>query len=332
MLNKSNPIPNSAESVVKAFRAAGSFLVTSHVSPDGDAIGSLLGIAHLLRAMGKTRVACALADPVPQMYSCLPGVEWIQNANAIDPVVDVLVIVDANVRERTGDVAKRVPADTLTIIIDHHLVEQVDGQVSFVDSSYAAAGEMVFTLYERAGVTISRGAAECLYVALITDTGVFRFSNTNPRSLRTGAALLETGIDHTDIIERTFDTMSLPRFELMRRVLERTRVSEDGRIAHTELYRGDMEETHARDEDIEGLINFPRNLDRVSVAILFRETATGTTKVSLRGRYPVNCAAILHPFGGGGHAAAAGATLSCSVNEARAMILPAVSDYLRTLR
>jgi phosphoesterase RecJ-like protein len=309
--------PDSPERVLRALRSNGSFLVTSHVSPDGDAIGSMLAMAQLLRGLGVKSVTCALADPVPEVYRWLEGAAEVLCPEDVLPA-ETAIILDAHKRDRTGAVAPLIERAATEIVIDHHEVDTSDADVQFINASYAATGEMVAELFERGGVALTRAAAECIYVAISTDTGNFRYANTTARSHRLAARLIEAGINVREITARVIDTMSRGKFLLLRRLLDRIEFDKDGRIAYADIYAADMEETGAKNEDVDGLINYLRNLEGVQLAILFREVDGQKTKVSLRSQSTINSAELLRHFGGGGHAAAAGATLNCPLGEARA--------------
>lgn len=314
--------------IVAKLQAAESFLVCTHASPDGDAIGSMLATWHLLHAMGKDKVTCACEDPVPQIYRWLPGAEQVVDASGPLPSFDIAVLVDVSKRDRLGRVDQLIGAHPEIIVIDHHLDDSPCGHFQFVDPSYAAVGEIIAALFEQAGLPLSREAAVCIYVALATDTGSFRFANTTPRSHRVAAALLDTGISVGEIAARIFDEMSFAKFKLLIRLLDHARLSTQGRLAHSEITKKDLDETGATEEDLDGLINFVRNIEGVDVAILFREVDPDTTKVSFRSRKPFNSAAFLQRFGGGGHAGAAGATVEAPLEEVRETILREVRAAL----
>jgi phosphoesterase RecJ-like protein len=314
--------------VIREFQAAGPILVTTHESPDGDAIGSGLGLVHLLRALGKDKVKFVLADPVPRLYQTLPGAKKIAAPGEKPPEYDLMVIIDVSSRDRIGRVKDWVGEDRRLLILDHHLESGPEGAMGFIDSSYGASGEIVADLYEAAGLPLSKEAAQCLYVAQITDTGCYRFSNATPRSHRIAARLLEAGIDGAALSAEIFDTMSLPKFELMRRVLDRIERREDGRLAWTYVHAGDLYELGAKREDIENLINYARNLEGVEVAVLFNAIDADTTKVSLRGKSGFNCAEFLSFYGGGGHAAAAGATVLQPYEDLRDEFLARIAQAL----
>ncbi len=316
------------EGVVEECRKAESFLITSHAGPDGDSVGSMLAMRHFLKALGKTDITSACHDPVPRIYDWLPGAEEIVDADNVRAAYDLVLVLDVAQLERIGSVGTRLSADQRILVLDHHREEDPCGTVNFIDYTYASASEIVVELFDVAGVTITREAAECAYVGLTTDTGSFKYANTDPRAHRTAARLLETGIDVSDISARVFDVMSLPKSDLLRRVLERTQLSECTRYAWSHVTEEDMIEADAMSEDVDGLVNYVRNLEGVEVGMLFRELGAERVKVSMRSRGKVDASEVLRPLGGGGHAGAAGATLHLSLEEGRARVLGAVEEAL----
>jgi len=316
------------EQIVEEFRKAGSLLVTSHVSPDGDAVGSMLAIYYLLRALGKEQVTCVLADPVPRLYRTLPGAAKIVRADTEKPDFDTAVLVDVGQMDRIGAVATWIPDGTRIVVIDHHLAEGPPGAAGFIDASYASVGEIVAELFEVAGVPLSIEAAHCAYVAQVTDTGSYRFSNTTPRSHRIAAVLQESGIDTAAICAEVFDVMSKPKFELLRRVLDRIQFAGKGRVAHTYVTAQDLAELDAKKDDLDGLVNFPRNIDGVQAGVLFHAVKPERTKVSLRCKKGFDAAEFLSRYEGGGHAAAAGATVDQPLDRIQPALIEALVNAL----
>jgi phosphoesterase RecJ-like protein len=298
------------------------------VSPDGDAVGSLLGVAHLLRAMGKTHVTCVLEDPVPRVYTWLAGADWIVKPETVRGPFDVGVIIDAHTCDRTGTACPLLKQCAGVIVIDHHLVDVAEGDILFIDPEYAASGEMVYDLFEEVGIRPAKDAADCLYTALTTDTGSFRYSNTSARSHRIAAGLIDAGINVRDITARVIDTMSRGKYGLLRRVLDRIEFKADGAVACAEIYAKDLDETGARNEDTDGLINYLRNIEGVRLAMLFREAPNNKTKVSFRASAEFNAAELSREWGGGGHAAAAGATLAQPLPEAKQTVLAHLRNHM----
>ncbi len=295
--------------IVDELRAAGSFLVTSHESPDGDAVGSVLAMYHLLRAMGKERIYCALADPVPSRYRHLPGASEILSVEGNAPDFEQAIILDVGELPRTGKTAEWISLDRKLLVLDHHLGDGPHGSHGFIDTSYAAVGEIMADLFEAAELPLSAEAAYCIYVAQTTDTGCYRYSNTNARSHRIAATLHETGIDTATICSAVFDVMPASKCALLRRVLDRMVLEANGKIAHSYVTAQDLAEVSAKKEDLDGLVNYLRNIEGVYVGALFNGVEPEVTKVSLRSREGFNSAEFLSHYGGGGHAAAAGATV-----------------------
>jgi len=315
--------------VLSAFRQGRAFVVTSHDAPDGDAIGSMLAMYHLLRALGKDEVLCVCADPVPRIYQWLPGADAIRPAEDSLAACDTVVVVDVADRARFDAVAQRMSPQARIVVIDHHASEAPCGHVNFIDTSYAAVGEILIELCALAGAPLSRTFAECAYVAQTTDTGGYRFSNTTPRTHRLAAQLLETGIDVAAISQRVFDVLSLPKCDLLARALARRVLSADGTVAYTELTEDDLREVGAETQDVDGIVNYMRNLAGVEAGILFRSLEPGKSKVSIRAKEPFDASAFLRHWGGGGHPAAAGATVDLPVDRLRAEVLERIACLLK---
>ncbi len=318
----------SLEDTVAALREGNVFYLTCHENPDGDAIGSMLALRFLLHGLGKTQVVCAMADPVPAIYRELPGANTIVNADVPPPDYDVAVLLDCGQLNRIGDIADHIAADKQLLIVDHHLEDGEPGASGFIDASYASTGEIVATLFETADVSLSQETAVCLYAAVATDTGCFRFSNTTARTHRIAAKLLDTGIDAHHWNKRLFSSMSRVKFELMRRLLQRVAFHADGRVAISWVTEEDLQTLDAHPEDVENLINYWQNVESVSVAILCKSFQPDSTRVSFRSDASFDSAAFLRQFGGGGHAPAAGATLDMPLEQAKTVLLEALEQAL----
>lgn len=318
----------SLELLVEEFRASGPLLLTSHVHPDGDAVGSLLGLYHFLRALGKTDVQCVLSDPPPRVYRTLPGADKIKACDGEIGPYDTLVVVDVSSLERTGEAAQFAVPGKKVIVVDHHLEENPDGTLGFIDASYAAVGEIIAELFRVAEVPITAEAAHCAYVAQITDTGGYRYSNTNARSHRIASDLLETGLNVAAINGEVFDQISVNKFEMLRRALARAKFAAGGRVAYSNVSYEDLEEIGGDKEDMNGLVNHLRNIAGVQAGILFNAPKAGVTKVSLRSGPALNASEFMREFDGGGHAAAAGATIEREMAEVRSEMLARLEEVL----
>ncbi len=317
--------PVELDEMAQELLKSNSFLLTSHANPDGDAVGSLLALYHFLRAAGKQEITCVLADPIPKIYQDLPGAGVIRLCEGDPPEYEAAVLLDVASLDRIGAVSQWVPRDKKILVLDHHREDSPDGTLGFIDPSYAAVGEIICELFTAAGRPMTLEAAHCAYVAQITDTGGFRYSNTNARSHRLAATMVDAGLDVAAICRHVFETISLPKFELLRLVLERRMLLAGGRIAFSYTTADDLREVDWKKEDLNGLVNFLRNIEGVEAGLLFHSPKPGATKVSMRAGNGFNAAEFLKTFGGGGHAAAAGATLEAPLEEARKEVLDALA-------
>lgn len=318
---------NEIQQIIRVLRAGKSFLVVSHPNPDGDAIGSMLGVYHLLRGLGKDSIVCMNDDPVPRVYSWLNGADVFVRPCDLGRSFDTVIMVDIARKSRLGKTATMLPSSAKMIVVDHHPEDAPDGDFVYVDTASSAVGEILFEFFENAGIPLTREAAECLYVSIATDTGGFRYANTTAAAHRIAAALIGAGVDVAAVSARIFETMSMPKMALLRRVLDRMQHDPKKHIAYTIVYAKDAQAAHAENEDFDGLVNYARNLDGIEVGILFREMGPMKTKVSLRSRGAFDCSRFLRAFGGGGHVGASGATLDMSLNDARKLILEQIKEY-----
>ena len=317
------------EEACAKLKSSDSFLLTSHTSPDGDAIGSLLGCYHFLNDIGKENVVCAMHDTVPPIYNWLPGTQKIVHPAAVTGEFDLVVILDVAGLPRIGGVHELISAEQTILVLDHHLEENPCGTYNYIDATHSSASEIVLDLYEIANIPVSENAAECIYTGLVADTGGFRYGNTNAESHRHAGILIAAGADPSSISSRVFDDMSMAKFDLLKRILGRMVLGAGGRFAYSYLLESDLQEADATSDDIDGLVNFARNIEGVIVGALFREMPGNRTKVSMRSRGEFNSSACLKAFGGGGHAGAAGATLDMPIKVGRDAIIHAVEAAIK---
>jgi bifunctional oligoribonuclease and PAP phosphatase NrnA len=312
---------------IEALRQNSRCYIVSHQNPDGDAIGSMLGLRLLLKQIGIAEVTCALDDAIPVMYQQMPGAATIINADKEPPEYDVAILVDCGRFERVGDLADHIPPEKRVLIFDHHLESGEPGTSGIIDTRYAATGEVIAELYKAAQVPFDEDSALCLYTSVATDTGCFRFANTKAHSHALAAEFMAAGIDIGALNKRLFSDMSRAKFELMRRALAHVEFHADGAVALSWLTRQDLQEAGARTEDAENLINYWHAVDSVRVAILLKSFEPDLTRVSFRSDATFDSAAFLRGFGGGGHAPAAGATIEMPVEEARTLLLTALLEH-----
>lgn len=313
----------SLAAVAAELRRAVRPVLAGHVMPDGDSIGSTLALGLMLEQLGKT-VQMVSQDPIPATYRFLPGVERIHIGTVPDADYDYLVTLDCSVPERLGpDVKPLLSRPGIRVVnIDHHISTGPFADFNHIDPTAAAVGEIVFDLAEPLGVEITVDIGTCLYVAIATDTGSFRYENTTAGTHRRIARLMEMGLDAAAVNTRIYDEKPLAAIRLLHQVLGTLALSAGGRIAWLRLTRA-MEAEYGEEVDVEDLINYARRISGVEVGILFRELPEGQIKVGFRSKRAVDVAALASAFGGGGHPRAAGCRFEGELAEAERQVLGA---------
>ena len=297
------------------------FLITSHVRPDADALGSELGLRFVLESLGKSAVIWNASGPPANLHFMDPGnsIRLFNNAaaRAEVPTVDAILIVDTSSWQQLGSMAEVIrESSAARVVIDHHVSsDQLDATV-FRDIEAAATGELIHSLAGSLGVRFDANAANQLYAAIATDTGWFRFPSTTARTLQITADLLEQGAVPHEVYRLIHEQNSLARLRLAGRVLSRAVPEADGRLVWVHADAADLEQTGALTADTEGLVNECLTVAGVEAAFIAVELQGGAVKFSLRCRSPHNVAAVAEQFGGGGHTLAAGCRLQGSVAKA----------------
>ena len=304
-------------------RRASRVLLTSHAAPDGDALGSELGLAEVARALG-IAVTIVNRDPHPAPLGFLPGLETIRVEAELpagfEREFDLAVLLECPGLDRPALAGlERLPL----LNIDHHLENARYAEVNVVDEDAPAVGEMVLAIADAAGVTVTESMATNLYAALVTDTGDFRYSNATPRAFTAAARLVTAGARPAQIAEALWEHNPERVVRLTAEVLGTLELLAGGRLAVISCDRAMLEHAGARPEDTENLINIPRGIDGVRVAVFFKALKDGAVRVSLRSRGDVDVQGVAKAFGGGGHRNAAGCTIAGTVAEARPRLLAA---------
>ncbi len=293
---------------VPLIRSSPRIYLGTHLRPDGDALGSLLGLALALEASG-LQVARLCMHPCPENYCFLPGAERLAS-QAPDWPADLGIAVDCDGLKRLGSVEEAFAALPHLVDIDHHATEQSFGDVRVIDPTAAATAEIVYELILQLGVPITPDIATCLYAGVLTDTGRFSFSNTTPRSFAVAAELVAHGANPAQIADRIYFQRSYASARLLGIALSRLRLDRDGQIISSVLHAADFTETGALQADTEGIIDRIRMVGGPLVAAFFTQTEDGETRVSLRSNGRPDVSRVALKFGGGGHAPAAGCTLT----------------------
>jgi len=294
--------------IVDAIRARRRFVLSSHSRPDGDSIGSQLAMAYALRALGKD-VAVVNADPAQPPLMQFPGVADIRIAPEVQGDFDAAIIMECGDLARTG---VRGLDRFFVINIDHHPGNTGYGQLNWFDSSAAACGEMVYTLVRALDVPLSLEIATHVYLAILTDTGSFHYSNISPRTFEICRETLHAGVDPVTVARRVYDSNNMGRLKLFGAVLSAMQIDQTGRIAIVYLDHEMARAAGGTYEDTEGLINLPLTVKEIQAVVFFKQAEHDDYRVSMRSKGDIDMGAVAKEFGGGGHKNAAG----CSVTGA----------------
>ncbi len=309
--------PDESQTAAQLIRQALDILVLSHVMPDGDAIGSLLGLGWALHKLGKEHTL-ACADPVPDSFAYLPGSETIMAHP--EGNYDLVISLDCSDLKRLGFAYDQHSLRGVPIInIDHHITNVGFGSVNWVDPSSAATAQMVLTLIERLGVPPDSTIATCLLNGIVTDTHGFRTPNTTPAVMETTTRLMTAGASLPEITERVFNRRPLAVVRLWGRALSAVQL--DTRIIWTEISQAMKHECGLSSDNDDGLVSFLTSANEADVGIVFTEKDDGTIDVSMRSMPGIDISSVAIRFGGGGHPQAAGCNLNGSLAEAREKVL-----------
>ena len=320
------------EELLDAIRGGHRFLIVSHISPDGDAIGSALAAARILRNMGKAAVVWN-RDPTPRLFDAMPGSDHIHVGEdgpaGFPDAFDHVLVLECPQLDRTG---LETRLDALPILnIDHHLGNERYGAANWVDTGAPAVGELVYRLGRAAHVEIDETTATLLLLALVSDTGGFRFSNATVRAFESAADLVRDGARPETVAEWLYENRSLPSLGLAAAVMKTVEVDEEEpRIATAVVTQEMYAASGASAADTEGLVDYPRSIAGVQAVALLRELETsGDWKISLRSRGNVDVQAIALRHEGGGHRNAAGCLLRGSLDDARERITGELRELFR---
>jgi len=311
--------------VVELIEKKDRFAITSHIRPDGDSLGSSLGLYWLLRALDKD-VEVTMRDPAPHSYQKLPGADAIRVTPSVDRQYDAVFVIECSDIDRPGliDLEKQ-----FVVNIDHHSTTELFGTINWIDSTASAVGEMIYNLCKATGVRVTTEIAECVYTALLTDTGSFHYSNTTERTFKIASELVRIGVRPAKTAEAIFGNYQWPKIELLSQVLATAKRDDTGHVAWMQQTLAMQNKTNASEEDADGFVNFPLAVGEVDAVALLKECAPGVYRTSLRSKGDVNVAKVAEQFGGGGHRNAAGCTLKGNLDEVEKQLVPLLQDAVK---
>jgi phosphoesterase RecJ-like protein len=309
--------PGACRRICEALLRYRRIVVTSHMRPDGDAVGSSLALAWALRELG-TDARVVHRDRPPVQFADFPGIADVEVGDTVPAGTDAVVVLECGDLARTG----LTGFDALPIInIDHHPGNTGYGDVHWFDRTYAACGEMVFEIIAELGVPLTADMATHLFMAVVTDTGSFRYPGVSPRTFTICARLLEAGADPVSTARRLFDSHTLGRLRLQGAVLRTLEVDASGRLAMLTLTDATLAASGGASDETDGLINLPLGVRAIQAAVFFKEAEDGHWRVSLRSKGDIDVGRVARGFGGGGHKNASGCTLHGPLEDVRAKVL-----------
>jgi len=312
--------------VVELIEAKQHFAITSHVRPDGDSLGSSLALRLMLEKLNKD-VVVVMRDVVPRAYQELPGADLVQQISNFDHPLqyDAVFVVECSDIDRPG-----LPglSDQFTINIDHHATTVRFGHINWIDSTASAVGEMIYNLCKATGVCVTPDIAECIYAALLTDTGSFHFPNTTDRTLKVASELVRLGANPARVSRAIYYSHPFSKLKLMGLALNSLKRDPTGRIAWLAITQQMMTEAQATEEDADGIVTYPLSVADIDIVVSLKELKPNIFRASLRSKDSVNVAKVAEHFGGGGHRNAAGCTMYGELKEIEQQLIAKLQHVL----
>ena len=324
---------DSFDTLLSLFEQHQTFAITTHVYPDGDAVGSELALYIFLKKLGKS-VRLFNTDPVPKKYQFLPYWENIESAQtAVNYRPEVLVFLDASSKERIGPFLSKSLVSTHTVInIDHHITAEDFADYNIIIPSASSTAEIIYKFIKTTPISIDENCAICLYTGLMFDTGCFRYSNATPETHRIAADLIEIGnFEPDEVYCSVFEQVPLGKIHLLSQTLRTLELTSDGRIAWILITQSMLDETKTTLEDVEGFVNQIQAIESVDVAICVCELPDGNSKVSLRSEGRVDVAALAAEFNGGGHERASGCRINRPYNAAIKILIQSAKRHIQEI-
>jgi phosphoesterase RecJ-like protein len=299
------------------------FLITAHERPDGDALGSELALCHMLRGLGK-EVTVYNQDRTPENYDFLPGSGGIVHQLPPLEPFEVAFILDCSELDRVGKESARIGTIPNLVNIDHHISNGGFCDLRLIDPQASSTGELIFRLVRDMGLSVTGEMATCLYTAILTDTGGFRYGNTRRGALLAAADLVADGADPQWISENVYEADSPARIRLLAAVLPTLTLEEWGRVGSLVVMQKTLADAGALPDHSEGFVDLPRSIRGVEISIVYAELPDGSFKLSLRSKGNFNVERVARAFGGGGHTNAAGCRVAGELSEIRRRVIEAI--------
>ncbi len=304
------------DNIIRLIKESSDIAIISHINMDGDALGSSLGLMLALKKIGKN-VTTYIEENIPKRFEFLDHIDGIlyYKDDMNFECHDTLIVVDVADKTLLGKRARMLDEISTVIVIDHHAVHYKYSNNSYIDDNAAAAGELIYELINRMNIEIDKVIATCLYVAIATDTGRFKFNNTTKNTHMIAGDLITYGIDVNMLGNKLFDENTKERTKLIAKAIETLETFENDKIATMYITRDMIKDVMAKESDTEGIIDFVINIRGVEVGILVKEKENGMVRASIRSKSYVDVSKIANEFGGGGHKMASGCTFDGDIRE-----------------
>ena len=303
-------------------KSSKNILIISHVNPDGDTLGSMCGLYCAILDNFKKKCDMVAISKIPDVYSYLPHLSEVKNVDDLDKSreYDLVINVDVAALDRACDAKILFEKAKFTVNIDHHKTNNAYGNLNFINPDASSTGEVLFGCFEKMSWKVNLDCAICLYTAILTDTGSFRFDNTKPSTFEVASKLVEIGVQPSDIYKKVYESDSKTLVMFQSHCISKAKFLEDDKIAYALVYKKDMEKFSAGDDCMEGLTEKLRAIVTTRIAFVAKEMKSGGTKISMRSKF-ADVAEICSVFGGGGHKFAAGCTIKAPVEDAAKKVL-----------
>jgi len=318
---------NTIQKVVERIKKAKTIIIFHHVAPDGDGLGSTLALREMVSQLDNVQKLDAVTTgKIPDLYKFLPGIEYLKKTNdeSLHQNYELAITLDCACKDRLGDATELFNNAKSSINIDHHVSDDGFADIDWIDPKASATGEVLFDLIKPLGAELTENIAINLYTAILTDTGGFKFENTKAKTFKICSELLEAGANPVKIYNECYESKPLVMVKLHARAIDNAIYLENNEIVYTKITRKLLEELNANDDHIDGITEALRQVDSVKIALAFKETTRGATKVSFRSN-GINVCEIASFFGGGGHNLASGCLIEKGIEEA-------VNDVITTVR
>jgi phosphoesterase RecJ-like protein len=319
---------DTIEEAVNTLMTHDNFVLATHLNPDGDALGSLMGLGLAILSTGR-RAEMIMPHPVPSAFQFMPGTRQVRQTPLHPAGFDVGIALDCTDLNRLGDEPRKMLRNSGKLVnIDHHISNSFFGDINVVDAQASATGEIIYDILLKAKITVTKEIATDLFTALVTDTGSFQHQNTTPKCFRTAAGLLECGALHSIVHQHLYEQKTPASLRLLSRALESLSLNENGTLAWITVSRDLLSACGASAEDSEGMTDYLQSLKGVEAGILFKEINRGEIKVSFRSKQYLDVNRLAAYFGGGGHARAAGCTIIGKIKDVEQIVIRKTDEQL----